>query len=347
MDGRAGVLSYRVQSNASNPGAGGRLVLDGLLLVVGLVLLVGGAEALVRGGSGLARDFGVSPLVVGLTVVAFGTSAPELAVNLDAALRDRGDLSFGNIIGSNIANIGLVIGMFAVLRPIPVEGAIIRREVPMMIAATLVVAVMGWGWNGSPPVYSRGDGVVLLLMFSVFMYYTVADVFRQRGSDPFVVQTGLATPSRFWGTVRLNLALTAIGLLALVGGAELTVGSAVGLAEGFGVPQVLIGLTLVALGTSLPELVTGVVAALREQTDLAVGNIVGSNLFNLLFILGVSSTLRPIPVPEGGVWDLTVVALLSVLLLFMCLSHRQQIIRREAAVLLCIYVAYIGARAAT
>jgi cation:H+ antiporter len=323
------------------------LLLESVLLVLGLVLLVGGAEALVRGGSGLARDLGVSPLVVGLTVVAFGTSAPELAVNLDAAYHDRGALSFGNIIGSNIANIGLVIGMFAFLRPIPVEGTIIRREVPMMIAATLAVAVMGTAWNGRPAVYSRGDGFVLLLMFSVFIYYTVADVFRQRGSDPFVVQTGLATPSRFWGPVRVNIALTLLGFFALVAGAELTVNSAVALATAFGISQVLIGLTVVALGTSLPELVTGVVAAMREQTDLAVGNIVGSNLFNLLFILGLSSALRPIHVPEGGIWDLAVVTLLSVLLLFMCLSHRQQIIRREAVVLLGIYVAYIGARAVT
>jgi cation:H+ antiporter len=323
------------------------LLFDGALLIVGFVLLVGGAEALVRGGSGLARDLGVSPMVVGLTVVAFGTSAPELAVNLDASLRGQGELSFGNIVGSNIANIGLVIGTFAFLRPIPVEGTIIRREVPMMIAATLAVVVMGLTALGASAEtgYGRADGILLLLLFSVFIYYTVADVFRQRGADPFVVQTGLSTPSRFWGSLRLNLAMTLVGLCALVAGAELTVHAAVGLAEAFEVPQVLIGLTLVALGTSLPELVTGVVAALRGQTDLAVGIIVGSNIFNLLFILGLSSMVRPIPVPAGGFWDLVVLTLLSPLLLFMCLSPRQQIIRREALVLLLIYVVYIGARA--
>jgi cation:H+ antiporter len=314
-------------------------------LLVGLVLLVGGAEALVRGGSGLARDLGVSPLVVGLTVVAFGTSAPELAVNLDASLRDQGELSFGNIVGSNIANLGLVIGIFAWLRPIPVEGTIIRREVPMMIAATLIVSVMAVGaGNGVPRAFSRGEGVILLLMFCTFMYYTVSDVFRQRASDPFVVQTGLSTPSRFWGSLRLNIAMTLLGLIILVVGAELTVHAAVGLAEAFGVSQALIGLTLVALGTSLPELVTGIVAALRGQSDLAVGNIVGSNIFNLLFILGISTIVRPVPVPAGGPWDLLVLCLLSVLLLFMCLTHRQQILRREAVVLLSIYVIYIGAR---
>jgi cation:H+ antiporter len=323
------------------------LLFDGALLIVGFILLVGGAEALVRGGSGLARDLGVSPMVVGLTVVAFGTSAPELAVNLDASLRGQGELSFGNIVGSNIANIGLVIGTFAFLRPIPIEGTIIRREVPMMILATLAVVVMGLTALGASTGtgYGRADGLLLLLLFSVFIYYTAADVLRQRGADPFVVQTGLSTPSRFWGSLRLNLAITLVGLAALVGGAELTVHAAVGLAEAFDVPQVLIGLTLVALGTSLPELVTGVIAALRGQTDLAVGNIVGSNIFNLLFILGLSSMVRPIPVPAGGFWDLVVLTLLSLLLLFMCLSHRQQIIRSEALVLLLIYVVYIGARA--
>jgi len=323
------------------------VLFDGVVLLAGFVLLVGGAEALVRGGSGLARDLGVSPMVVGLTVVAFGTSAPELAVNLDASLRGRGELSFGNIIGSNIANIGLVIGTFAFLRPIPVEGTIIRREVPMMIFATLAVVVMALTSLGAGTAtgYGRADGLLLLLLFTVFIYYTVADVFRQRGADPFVVQTGLSTPSRFWGSLRLNVAMTLVGLATLVGGAELTVYAAVGLAEAFDVPQVLIGLTVIALGTSLPELVTGVIAALREQTDLAVGNIVGSNIFNLLFILGLSSMVRPIPIPAGGIWDLLVLTLLSLLLLFMCLSHRQQIIRREAVVLLLIYVVYIGARA--
>jgi cation:H+ antiporter len=321
------------------------LLLDLVLLIAGLVLLVGGAEALVRGGSGLARDFGVSPLVVGLTVVAFGTSAPELAVNLDASLRDQGELSFGNIIGSNVANIGLVIGIFAFLRPIPVEGNIIRREVPMMIAAALIAMVMAVGTGKVPPLaYSRGEGVILLLLFGTFMYYTVSDVFRQRASDPFVVQTGLSTPSRFWGSVRLNVAMTVGGLVVLVAGAEGTVHAAVSLAESFGVSQAVIGLTLVALGTSLPELVTGVVAALRGQSDLAVGNIVGSNIFNLLFILGLSSVVRPVPIPAGGIWDLLVLSLLSVLLLFMCLTHRQQIIRREAVVLLGIYATYIVAR---
>ncbi len=320
------------------------LAFEGLLLFLGLFLLVGGAEALVRGSSGLARDLGVSPLVVGLTVVAFGTSAPELAVNLDASLRDEGELCFGNIMGSNIANIGLVIGIFAMLRPIPVEGAIIRREVPMMLVATAVAAVMGLSGDAGGRSYARQEGVVLLLLFAVFLYYTISDVFRQRGADPFVVQTHLAAPDRMWGSVRLNVALAVGGLVALVGGAELTVTAAVDLAEAFGVSQVVIGITLVALGTSLPELVTGVVAALRAQTDLAVGNIVGSNIFNLLFIMGVSASVRSVPVPDGGGIDLAVLIALSALLLFVCTSHRRRIIRHEAGLLLLIYASFVGWR---
>jgi len=322
-----------------------------LLLAAGLVLLVGGAEGLVRGGSGLAQDMGISPLVVGLTVVAFGTSAPELAVNVDASLRGQSELSFGNIIGSNIANIGLVIGIFALLRPIPVEGTIIRREVPMMIVATVAMLAMGMTWNfgdsdlvDAGGAYDASEGIVLLLFFGVFLYYTIADVFRQRSSDPFIVQTGLVEPVQPWQSLPLNLVLTVGGLAGLVVGAKLTVSGAVGLAEAFGVPQVVIGLTVVALGTSLPELVTSVVAALRSQSDLAVGNIVGSNLFNLLFIGGISATLNPIPVPVRGVWDLVLLLLLSVLLFFVCATHQQQILRREGAALLILYFAYMSSR---
>jgi len=322
-----------------------------LLLAVGLALLVGGAEGLVRGGSGLAQDMGISPLVVGLTVVAFGTSAPELAVNVDASLRGESELSFGNIIGSNIANIGLVIGIFALLRPIPVEGTIIRREVPMMIASTVAALAMGMTWTfGAAGVveaggaYDQSDGIVLLLFFGVFLYYTVADVFRQRASDPFVVQTGLVEPVQPWQSLPLNLALTGGGLAGLVIGAKLTVSAAVDLAEAFGVSQVVIGLSVVAVGTSLPELVTSIVAAVRSQSDLAVGNIVGSNLFNLLFIGGISATLNPIPVPARGLWDLLLLLLLSVLLLFVCMTHRQQILRREGAALLALYFAYMSSR---
>lgn len=307
-------------------------------------MLVGSAEALVRGGSGLARDFGVSPLVVGLTVVAFGTSAPELAVNVGASLHGQGDLSFGNIMGSNIANIGLVIGTFALLRPIRVEGAIIRREVPMMLLATIAALVMGFRWGDAPAAYQRSDGIILLAFFAMFLYYTVSDVFRQRGSDPFVVQTHLAAPDRFWGSRATNVGLTLGGLAGLVVGAEITVDASVSLAEAFGVPQVVIGITLVALGTSLPELVTALVAALREQADLAVGNIVGSNIFNLLFIMGVSATIRPVPVPAGGNQDLIVMLLLSFLLLFICTTHRRLIIRREALILLFSYMTFILAR---
>lgn len=320
------------------------MVVDFLLLVAGIALLVGSAEALVRGGSGLARDVGVSPLVVGLTVVAFGTSAPELAVNVGASLHGQGELSFGNIIGSNIANIGLVIGTFAMLRPIPVEGTIIRREVPMMVLASVAATVMGFSWGDGPGSFDRTEGVILLVLFAMFLYYTVADVFRQRGSDPFVVQTHLASPDRLRGSLPLNIVLTVGGLGGLVAGSELTVDSAVGLAGAFGVAESVIGLTLVALGTSLPELVTGVVAALRGQTDLAVGGVVGSNIFNLLFIMGVSATIDPVPVPPRGNEDLIVMCLLSLLLLFVCATHRRQIIRREAFVLLASYATFILAR---
>jgi cation:H+ antiporter len=323
-------------------------VFDALLLLAGLAVLVLGGEGLVRGASDLARSHGVSPLAIGLTVVALGTSAPELAVNVSAALSGNTDISFGNIIGSNLANMGLVVGAIALIRPVVIETSVVRREIPMMLLATGVALTLGadtWLATG-PNVYTRGDSLALLLLFCVFLYYVLADVRSQRDSDRYLED--LRQTSTKIGESRIPLrsaTLVVLGAAALVAGARLTVDGATGVALALGISETLIGLTVVAIGTSLPELTASVVAALRGQTDLAVGNVVGSNILNLCLVLGATGVMRPIPVPEGGVVDLIATVLFSLLLLGVCTTYRHQIMRGEGVLLLVGYLLYVGQRA--
>lgn len=333
------------------------MALDSLMLVCGLALLLGGGEALVRGASAMARALGVSPLVIGLTVVAFGTSAPELAVNVMAALRGSAGISFGNIVGSNMANIGLIVAGAAIFRPLDIKSVVLLRELPMMLLATLVALVLSLdlslGGRGVQQ-WDRADGLLLLLVFTVFLYYTANELMRQRrratlepeppgggvpaAPDVEVVEIETIPPSPGLGG---NLGLVAAGIVALLVGAQLTVDGAVGLARALGVSEVVIGLTVIAVGTSLPELAASVMAAVRHQADIAVGNVVGSNIFNLLLVGGVCATVRPIPIPEGGLADLTVTLGLSLLLWAVAATRGRQIIRAEGALLLVVYLAYV------
>jgi len=321
-------------------------LLDALTLVLGLTLLLAGGEALVRGASALARELGVSPLVVGLTVVAFGTSAPELAVNVTAAWRGDSALSFGNVVGSNIANIGLILGLAASVRALEVAGTVVSRELPMMGVATAAVVVLGLDRiRMESEVYDRSDGLLLLLLFGVFLYYTVAEVLRGRTRDPLMQQAEVRPVGERLGTVVGSAVVAVLGLGALTVGAELTVRSAVALAEVAGVSKAVVGLTVVAVGTSLPELATSLMAVRRRQLDLAVGNVVGSNIFNLLFILGTTATIHPVPMPAGGGLDLLVLAVLSLALIPITLS-RHRVARTEGALLLTAYVVFMVGRVA-
>jgi len=317
------------------------MALDLIQLFVGLVLLMAGGEAVVRGATGLARALGVSPLVIGLTVVAFGTSAPEMAVNLIAAWEGRGEISFGNIIGSNMANIGLIVGCTAIFRPILITGVVIAREIPMMLLATTAAIIMGFdtllGFGNDA--YDRADGLLLLMFFLVFLYYTVGDFVQQRADKESGSVDGASSGDN--SARNRYLAITGLGLAALIGGADVTVSASEALARALGVPEVIIGLTVLAVGTSLPELVASVVATMRGHTELAIGNVVGSNIFNLLLVMGVTSLVRPIPVPSGGHLDLLVVALLSLILFLVSMTNSRRIIRTEASILLIVYLSYI------
>lgn len=314
-----------------------------LLLCFGLALLLGGGDLLVRGASALARSFNVSPLVIGLTIVSFGTSAPELSVNLLAAFQGNSEISFGNIIGSNIANIGLIIGISALLRPLAIEGVIISREIPMMVLASLLALITGMDvlLRGSPDLFDRSDGLVMLLIFCVFLYYTFSEVIRKRKSDPLLQQAQDIVQQRGAKSTMFNLMLFAVGLVLLVYGGKTAVDAAVVLAELFKVPRVIIGLTIIAVGTSLPELATSAIAAWKGQTDIAIGNVVGSNIFNLLLINGLCATVRPIPVPAaGGRQDLLMMMFLALLLLPLSITDKKRLVRWEGALLLLAYLGF-------
>ncbi|MEX2671987.1 MAG: calcium/sodium antiporter [Phycisphaeraceae bacterium] len=343
-----------------------------LWLIIGIPLLLFGGDALVRGSAALARLLGVSPLIIGLTIVAFGTSAPELAVNLTAAISGDVGISFGNIIGSNIANIGLILGICAMIQPLSVHRTIIIREIPMMLLGTFAVVVMavdafwlggngvggateaagggpggGAGGGALVEVFTRGDGLIMLLFFAVFMYYTLTAALSDR-EDSLTLLPGVEEVEEQTSiSKRLAWILLLGGLVAVVAGGRLTVMGAVGVAEWLGAPQELIGLTVVAVGTSLPELATGLMAVRRGETDIAIGNVVGSNIFNLLLILAVTSIVQPLEIPAGGHVDLWMMMGLSLVLLPLAISGNQKIDRVEGTALLLLYLGYIGWRGVT
>jgi cation:H+ antiporter len=260
-------------------------------LIAGLVLLVAGAEVLVRGAAKLAAQFGIPPLIIGLTVVAFGTSAPETAVSVQAALNGSGDIAIGNVLGSNIANVLLILGVTSLVAPLIVSRQLIRLDVPIMIGASLVTYALAW--DGS---LSRLDGA---LLFSAVIGYTLFLIISSRrttaaatADDEFAKEFGLdETPKRYASLI--NAGLVVAGLVLLVTGSNFLVEGAVSLARALGLSELVIGLTVIAIGTSLPELATSILAAIRGERDIAVGNIVGSNIFNLLCVLGLASLVSP------------------------------------------------------
>jgi cation:H+ antiporter len=309
------------------------------LFVVGLALLLAGGEALVRGASALARRLGMSAAVIGLTVVAFGTSAPELVVSMLSAAQGTSELAFGNVLGSNVANLGLLLGLTALLLPLRVDSTILLRELPLLLLGGLAAIFLGLDslLGSGPDVFSRADGLVLLLFFAVFLYANGRDVLRGVSTDPMLREAGESLEAR--PELGRAVWLTLGGLVGLGLGGHLLVDSAVVLARSAGVSEVVIGATIVAIGTSLPELVTSLAAARKGHDDLALGNLVGSNVFNLMFVLGSTASVLPVAVPPGGWVDLVVATLFVAAILPMAYSRRR-ISRVEGALLLCGYVGY-------
>lgn len=312
------------------------------LLILGLAALVAGGSWLVGGASTLAARLGVAPVLIGLTIVAFGTSTPELVVNVSAAVRGNTDIGFGNVVGSNIANVGLLLALTALVAPMAIHRTVVIREIPMMILACLATLTLAGGpFFGEPTAgFSRSDGLMLLLLFGVFLYYTVSEALQQRGDGVPVADDAALTQVKEAGGTGRALGLIVGGLAALIAGGEAAVRGAIGVADALGVPDTVIALSVVAVGTSLPEFATTLTAARRGQGDLAVGNIVGSNIYNLLFIWGLSVAILPSPVPPGGGTDLLVMTGFSLLLLpFVLKQHLLD--RLEGGLMLLGYGAYI------
>ncbi len=302
-------------------------------VVTGSACLYAGAHLLIRGASGLARAFGVAPAVVGLTVVAFGTSLPELAVTITAALGGNADIALGNVVGSNIANMGLILGLATLIRGLSVELTLVKREVPMGLAAVALVALLS-----ADGVLARGDALVLLAGFAGFLYWSVAVERRAPGEVQVRYERVHASGARKGALAGMAVA----GLAGVLAGGRWLVEGGVAAAALLGVPPVIVGLTLVAVGTSLPELAATLVAAARGEDDISVGNVLGSNLFNLLGILGVACLLDPITVSRSFFsFQYPVLAVFTVALLPICLTG-MGISRREGALLLTGYFVYVS-----
>lgn len=308
-------------------------------LLAGLVLLVAGAEVLVRGAARLAAQFGISPLVIGLTVVAFGTSAPETAVSVQASFNGSGDIAIGNVLGSNIANVLLILGMTALVAPLVVSRQLIRLDVPIMIGASL--AVLALAWDGQ---LSRLDGALLFAAVVAYTLFLIISSRREKAAgadDEFAKEFGLDQPAKPHAGL-INAGLVIVGLVLLVLGSNFLVEGAVALARALGLSELVIGLTVIAIGTSLPELATSILAAFRGERDIAVGNIVGSNIFNLLCVLGLAALVSPAAIavsPNALAFDFPVmiaVALACLPIFFAGYS----INRWEGLLFLAYYLAY-------
>lgn len=318
-----------------------------LLFTLGLGLLLLGAKWLVEGASAIAYKYKVAPIVIGLTIVAFGTSAPELVSSVTGAIKGSTGLAFGNIIGSNIMNILLILGVSAMIVPLKISGNTVWKEIPMSFLGAVVLTILGLqtiiDFGTTSPLSLQGDtqigevtfsnGLILLSFFIIFLYYTFG-IAKVSGSDEYEIKKM---------SVFTSLLFIVLGLCGLGFGSTLLVDNAVTIAKSFGVSDTLIGLTIVAIGTSMPELITSVVAARKGQADIAVGNIVGSNIFNIFFILGVTALFTTIPIASKNLLDI-VVLFGATLFLFLTgfLFRKREIVRVEGAIMILSYLGYLG-----
>ncbi len=305
------------------------ILLQILLLVAGFVLLIKGADWFVDGSSGIATKFGIPQLVIGLTIVAMGTSAPEAAVSISAALKGNADITIGNIVGSNILNILIILGLSSVIVPIAVAPSTIKIETPFMIAITVVMLLLGLDAE-----ISLIDGIIFLVLFGIYLAYLfwMAKKDKNKDSDD--------ESSKNMSVVKAII-FVVIGLVMIVLGSNVTVDAATAIAKAVGLSERFIGLTIVALGTSLPELFTSVTAARKGNADIAIGNIVGSNIFNILFVVGLSALIVPVPFATNFIFDSIIAIAAGVMLLLCCLWTKK--LKRWAGIAMLVgYAAYFA-----
>lgn len=315
--------------------------MDIVWLILGLVLIIIGANALTDGASAIAKKWGVSDLIIGLTVVAFGTSAPELAISMVSALKGNAPMAVGNVVGSNIFNVFVIIGIVALIRPIKVQPSIMVNELPLVILSSLALLAIGSGpilGVTGERIITRPEGILLLLFFCIFMRYTFAQARKGSEDDPAAQQSASGKNMSMWKAVIWVIG----GLAGLIYGGDRFVAGASGIAAALGMSDAMIGLTIVAAGTSLPELATSVTAAMKGQTGIAIGNVIGSNIFNIFLVLGLTATITPLPFGGISEIDLLVMTLASVLFWFFSWKFRERTITRwEGGILVLPYIIYI------
>lgn len=327
-----------------------RNAMDIFWLILGLILILVGANMLTDGASALAKRWGISDLVIGLTVVSFGTSAPELSISLISALKGSAAMAVGNVVGSNIFNILVIIGAVAMVRPIKVDRSIMTNEIPLVILSSLALLAIGsspWLGGDTERIISRADGILLLLFFCVFMRYTFSQASQKEmqqsalnpDEDSAAENAAMRPVMPLWKAALWVIA----GLAGLVYGGDRFVAGASGIASALGMSDALIGLTIVAAGTSFPELATSVTAAIKGNNGIAIGNVIGSNIFNIFLVLGLTSTI--LPLPFGGVSELDLIVMTLASLLFWVVGwlFGERLIKRwEGAILFIIYIAYVA-----
>lgn len=316
------------------------MIIDIILLIVGLVLILGGANYLTDGAAAVARRFGMSDLMVGLTIVAFGTSAPELTISMMSAIDGNTGIAIGNVVGSNIFNTLIIIGAVAVARPIKITGGIMSKEIPLVVLSAAALLAMGSSkWlDGTTPVISRVDGILLLLFFAIFMRYVFSQSKQKMPETSENSNETKPVQMALWKSVIFIIG----GLAALIYGGDLFVDKASAIASSLGVSDAIIGLTIVAMGTSLPELATSLTAAIKGNSGIAIGNVIGSNIFNIFLVLGCSATIRPLPF--GAISEIDLLVLFASCVLFWIFGWffgNRTINRAEGGLLVAGYIAYM------
>lgn len=315
-----------------------------LICVVGFVLLYFGAEWLVKGSSSLARSLGVTPIVIGLTVVAFGTSAPELVVSLISSIKGKSMIAVGNVVGSNICNIALVLGLAAMFQPITADKSVVKRDIPIMLAISVYLLLLSFNSK-----LGRIEGATLftgIILYTFFNYYIAMRESKRASGEATVILAPEVEEIEYVASRSKQIVLIVVGIIGVVGGAQIVVESAVKIMQILGVSEKFIGLTIVAFGTSLPELATSVVAALRKEMDISIGNLVGSNVFNIMSVLGAASLVRPIPIPGGFIESGLIidyfVMMLTSFLPWLMMRRTYTVSRQSGVILLFCYVGYIA-----
>lgn len=311
-----------------------------ILFVIGFFLLIKGADVLVKGSTSIAKRFGLSDMVVGLTIISFGTSLPELIINIMSSLQGQSELAIGNVFGSNVANLLLILGVTAIICPLPISRSTILNEIPFSLIATLLVGFLANATlldNREDLYISRLDGGILLFFFGLFMVY-IYNIAKTNKDEVIPHVEGDAPPM----TIGKSVLLILLGIAGLFLGGKWVVDGAVHIAQSFGLSESFIGLTVVAIGTSLPELVTSAMAAFRRNIDIAVGNVVGSNIFNLVWILGISALINPLPFDVVSNSDIVMMIFASTLLILaMPIGKRNAIDRWNGTFFLLVYISYI------